>query len=179
MVFLQRYINVVEIVRKGTLTLSFGNFVYFVLLVYIEKNAKIDPLQSEPLTSKNTQCYHCLTPKSASLIYLYMGGQFHSDEEGSICPIIPRQLLKTETSLNLPKKKIKLRQNLRFQLYHPFIGNRCINHNLWIMANKPKTMQHRIQLCQCVLLCTGCFTFYFHQQATCLSMLVLLQNSYS
>ena len=45
-----------------------------------------DSSASELLTSNNPQCYHCLTNKSACL---YRGGQFQSDEEGSICPIIP------------------------------------------------------------------------------------------
>ena len=62
-----------------------------------EKNAddkpysslQTDPSASELLTSNNPQCYHCLTPYYALLICLYRGGQFQSDEEGSICPIIP------------------------------------------------------------------------------------------
>jgi hypothetical protein len=68
----------------------------------VEKTLKLTPFRrsklttppSEPLTPKNTQCYHCLTPKSASLICLYRGGQFQSDEEGSICPIIPVDVIK-------------------------------------------------------------------------------------
>ncbi len=37
---------------------------------------------SELLTTQNTRCYQCLTPYYTSLISLYRGGQFQSNEEG-------------------------------------------------------------------------------------------------
>ena len=55
---------------------------------------QFDPTSSELFTTQNTQCYQCLTPYYSSLIILCRGGQFQSDEEGLVCPVIPAKRVK-------------------------------------------------------------------------------------